>query len=245
VEWVNEPAPNMIRLVQSFSSRLASPASCLSFRPEFQAPGTEFLDAETEAKKPPERPLWSAETEVIGLELETHHPVIEPVSAPRRERKFPMQRRARKSRLIAGRDQSGDAKGVRKAPIPAQQMRVGLREFEPYDWVVETVGLELGTHHPVIEPVSARARNGNFRCRDRGAKPGVSLAGDGYRDYQKRAKARVAWEKCEDTQPSSIPEDWMVVCAVGYEPVSAGDSQLTGKLTGYFGMPALFEPIPH
>jgi hypothetical protein len=25
----------------------------------------------------------------------------------------------------------------------------------PEDWVVETVGLELGTHHPVIEPVSA------------------------------------------------------------------------------------------
>jgi hypothetical protein len=23
------------------------------------------------------------------------------------------------------------------------------------DWMVETVGLELGTHHPVIEPVSA------------------------------------------------------------------------------------------
>jgi hypothetical protein len=58
--------------------------------------------------------------EVIGLELETHHPVIEPVSDPRRERKFPMQRLARKSRLIAGRDQSGDAKGVRKAPILAQ-----------------------------------------------------------------------------------------------------------------------------
>jgi hypothetical protein len=57
--------------------------------------------------------------EVIGLELETHQPVIEPVSAPRRERKFPMQRRARKSRLIAGEDQSRDAKGVRKAPILA------------------------------------------------------------------------------------------------------------------------------
>jgi hypothetical protein len=34
--------------------------------------------------------------EVIGLELETHHPVIEPVSASRRERKFLMQRQAGK-----------------------------------------------------------------------------------------------------------------------------------------------------
>jgi hypothetical protein len=30
--------------------------------------------------------------EVVGLELETHQPVIEPVSTRRRERKFPMQR---------------------------------------------------------------------------------------------------------------------------------------------------------
>jgi hypothetical protein len=76
--------------------------------------------------------------------------------------------------------------------------------------VVETVGLELGTHHPVIEPVSASAGNGNFRCRDRGAKSGFSLAGDRNRDYQKPAKARIARDKCEDTQRSSIPEDWVV-----------------------------------
>jgi hypothetical protein len=55
--------------------------------------------------------------------------------------------------------------------------------------VVEVVRLELETHHAVIEPVSPCAGNGNFRCRDRGAKSGFSLAGDGYRDYQKRAKA--------------------------------------------------------
>jgi hypothetical protein len=28
------------------------------------------------------------------------------------------------------------------------------------DWMVEVVGLELETHHPVIEPVSAKAGNG-------------------------------------------------------------------------------------
>jgi hypothetical protein len=26
------------------------------------------------------------------------------------------------------------------------------------DWMVEVVGLKLATHHPVIEPVSAQAR---------------------------------------------------------------------------------------
>jgi hypothetical protein len=30
------------------------------------------------------------------------------------------------------------------------------------DWVVEVVGHKLETHHPVIEPVSTRAGNGNF-----------------------------------------------------------------------------------
>jgi hypothetical protein len=68
---------------------------------------------------------WVVETE--GLELVAHHPVIEPVSASRRERKFLMQRQARKRRLIAGRDQSRDAKGVRKAPVLAQKMRAGRR----------------------------------------------------------------------------------------------------------------------
>ena len=43
-----------------------------------------------------------------------------------------------------------------------------------------------------------------------GAKSGFSLDGDSYRDCQKQAKARMARERCEDTQPSSIAEDWVV-----------------------------------
>jgi hypothetical protein len=42
--------------------------------------------------------VWMVE--VVGLKLVTHHPVIKPVSAPRRERKFTTQRQACKSRLI-------------------------------------------------------------------------------------------------------------------------------------------------
>ena len=44
----------------------------------------------------------------------------------------------------------------------------------------------------------------------------------------------MAREKCEDTQPSSIPEDWVVVCAVRCEPVSIPNSLLTAKITGNF-----------
>ena len=87
--------------------------------------------------------------------------------------------------------------------------------------MVETVGLELRTHHPVIEPLSTLAGNGNFRCGDKAAKSGFSLAGDGCRDYREWAKARITWGKYEDTRPSSNPEDWVVVCAVRREPVSA------------------------
>jgi hypothetical protein len=63
--------------------------------------------------------LRQGQVEMIGLELETHSSVIEPISGPRREREFPMQRRTRKRRLIAGGDQCRDAKRVRKAPILA------------------------------------------------------------------------------------------------------------------------------
>ena len=41
---------------------------------------------------------WMVET--VGLELETHHPVIEPFSASRRERKFLMQRQPAKNTLL-------------------------------------------------------------------------------------------------------------------------------------------------
>jgi hypothetical protein len=60
-------------------------------------------------------------------------------------------------------------------------------------------------------------------------KSGFSLGGDSYRDYQKQANARIAPEKCEDTQPSSMPEDWVVVCAVICEPVSIANSLLSGN----------------
>ena len=35
----------------------------------------------------------------------------------------------------------------------------------------------------------------------------------------------------------------MVVCAVRYEPVSIGNSLVTGKLTGYFAIWRLLEPV--
>jgi hypothetical protein len=43
-------------------------------------------------------------------------------------------------------------------------------------------------------------------------------------------KARVPRDKCTGTRRSSIPEDWVVVCAVRYEPVSL----LFGQYQGLF-----------
>ena len=56
--------------------------------------------------------------------------------------------------------------------------------------MVELVGLKLGTHHPVIEPVSTGAGNGNFLRGDRPAKAGPSASRDGLRDAPEARKPR-------------------------------------------------------
>jgi hypothetical protein len=63
--------------------------------------------------------------------------------------------------------------------------------------MVETVGLELMTHHPVIEPVSAHAGNGNFLSRDRPAKAGPAASGDEFRDPPEARKPRFPRTNCE------------------------------------------------
>ena len=61
------------------------------------------IPAETPYSASSQKPAVCEEwmVEAVGHKLETHHPVVEPVSALSRERKFAMQRRARKSGLIA------------------------------------------------------------------------------------------------------------------------------------------------
>ena len=60
---------------------------------------------------------------------------------------------------------------IGKARFPQDKCTDHPRSSIPEDWVVETVGLKLVTHHPVIEPVSEiRVRNGIFRCRDGGSR---------------------------------------------------------------------------
>jgi hypothetical protein len=58
--------------------------------------------------------LISIQDSLLGLELGTHHPVIEPISASRRERDFRPQRQRRKCRLFAGGDYNGDWPGYKK-----------------------------------------------------------------------------------------------------------------------------------
>ena len=100
--------------------------------------------------------------------------------------------------------------------------------------MVEVVGHKLKTHHPVIEPVSdIRVGNGIFRCGDGGPDPPFCLA-ETDAEKDELEKARCSRDKCGYRPRSSIPEDWVVVCAVRYEPVSTCNSLLTGKLTGNF-----------
>ena len=63
--------------------------------------------------------------ETLGLELETHQPVVEPVSAVERERNFPTQRQARKNRLITyqtSTETRGSAKSRRSGAITAKTL---------------------------------------------------------------------------------------------------------------------------
>jgi hypothetical protein len=65
-----------------------------------------------------------------------------------------------------------------KSPVLAELARKKRTEFDPYDWVVEVIGLELETHHPVIEPVSASRRERKFLMQRQAGKQSPSPARD-------------------------------------------------------------------
>jgi hypothetical protein len=113
--------------------------------------------------------------EVVGLKLETHQPVIERVSTKAGNGSFCCRDRWAKRALLPSRDRSRDWLGIRKAPNPRSKCNQTWRSLSPEDWVVEVVGLKLGTHHPVIEPVSALRRERNFRPqRQAGKSPAIA-----------------------------------------------------------------------
>ena len=94
----------------------------------------------------------------------------------------------------------------------------------------------LRTQMPLFSHSGPAARNGIFECRD-GAPKFVAECANADRDKN----LRIEWPEipAETAYLASrwnlrVWEDWMVVCAVRYEPVSARDSLLTGKITGYF-----------
>jgi len=81
--------------------------------------------------------------------------------------------------MNAHRDQSPENRWPEipaKTPYPASYGKPAVCE----DWMVETVGLKLVTHHPVIEPLSTG--NGISDRRDRGENAAYSPAETGDRD---------------------------------------------------------------
>jgi hypothetical protein len=86
-------------------------SSCPGDWVRFQAAGCKRRAARTSSCKElctllasHDSPKYPAVVETVGLELGTHHPIIEPISASRRERDFRPQRQGRKCRLFAGGD---------------------------------------------------------------------------------------------------------------------------------------------
>jgi hypothetical protein len=69
--------------------------------------------------------------ETVRPELRTHHLVIEPVSAMRRERNFAPQRQSGKSRLVTWQRQVQRHAGIEKGPVPAHELRGYLRRSKP------------------------------------------------------------------------------------------------------------------
>ena len=74
--------------------------------------------------------------------------------------------------VSAGRDPS-PATEWPKIPAETPYSAADRKRAVCEDCMVETVGLELKTQHPVVERVSNFPRNGNFRRRDRGSKSSI------------------------------------------------------------------------
>jgi hypothetical protein len=139
---------------------------------------------------------------------------------------------------LSCRDWRGDEDELEKARCSRDKSTDHPRSSIPEDWVVEVVGHKLKTHHPVIEPVSdIRVGNGIFRCRDGGSRSAFLSCRDWRGDNDELEKARCSRDKCAYHPGSSIPEDWVVVCAVRYEPVSAqftGINRANSRIQAFF-----------
>jgi hypothetical protein len=70
--------------------------------------------------------------ETVVLELGTYYPVIEPISASRRERDFRPQRQRRKCRVFADGDPRTETRPDSKSPYSGAKMRQGRTKFEPW-----------------------------------------------------------------------------------------------------------------
>ena len=92
----------------------------------------------------------------------------------------------------------------------------------------------------VSEPVP---RNGKFCGRDRGKKPDQIGRRDRASSNQNEKSPPIPGLSDRALNIRKIA-DWMVVCAVWYEPVSNDNSLLTGKLTGNFAISGVREPTP-
>jgi hypothetical protein len=105
--------------------------------------------------------------------------------------------------------------------------------------VVETVGLELWTHHPVVELVSIRAGNGIFQCRDSRANTATVRPRDPNGDSLDEQKPAVTRTKCGYSCKGPNPETgwWCAQSRANQSPLNI--SLLSGNLTG---ISAIFRP---
>jgi hypothetical protein len=137
----------------------------------------------------------------------------------RGERNLEARRQDAKSPHLNPPPNADRSPGIGRPKVPAETPYLAsCRKFRVCkSWVVETVGLKLGTYHPVTEPVSACTGNGNFLRRDRPAKAGSSPGRDKFRDAREARKPPIPADELRDCLRSFEPYDW-VVGAPGLEP---------------------------
>ena len=103
--------------------------------------------------------------------------------------------------------------------------------------MVEVVGHKLVTHHPVIEPVSAAEPGTEICDAETGCQKSPLRRANAHRDKDLRNE----WPEIPAETPylasyrkRAVCGDWMVVCAVRYEPVSDCNSLIRAVLQGIF-----------
>src|SRR6266403_2367135 len=144
--------------------------------------------------------------EVVGHKLETHHPVIEPVSDIRVGNGISRCRDGgSRSAFLSCRDSRGDKDELEKARCSRDKCAYHPRSSIPEDWVVETIWTKLAAPHAGIEPsLRNSSQERNFLLQRPGGEMGSFASIAGTETALTREFGRHAFENATDIAAAEI-----------------------------------------